>query len=81
MRECVTRARFYGLAAIGDWMAGTKKKYGHRMEPLEVVQRGGTSAVTMRLAGDFPGSPVTVQFVFTIAREDRIAGGQLLTPA
>ena len=59
---------YYGLAAIGDWMAGTKKKYGHRMEPLEVVQRGGKSAVTMRLAGDFPGSPVTVQFVFTIAR-------------
>ena len=52
MRECVTRATITGgLAAIGDWMAGTKKKYGHRMEPLEVVQRGGTSAVTMRPRG------------------------------
>ena len=59
---------YAGLAAIRDWMAGTKKKYGHRMEPLEVAQRDGKSAVTMRLAGDFPGSPVTVQFVFTLAR-------------
>jgi hypothetical protein len=61
------RRDYAGLAAIGEWMAGTRKKYAHRMEPLGTVKRGGKLAVNMRLAGDFRGSPVTVRFVFTLA--------------
>lgn len=61
------RQDYAGLAAIGEWMAGTRKKYAHRMEPLGTVKRGGKLAVNMRLAGDFRGSPVTVRFVFTLA--------------
>jgi hypothetical protein len=59
---------YAGLEAIRGWMKSTKEKYGHRLEPLEATQRGRKSAVKIRLAGDFPGSPVTVQFVFALAR-------------
>jgi hypothetical protein len=65
-----------GLAAIQQWMKDTKKKYRHRMEPLAWVESGGKTIVTNRLAGDFPGSPITLEFVFTL-EGDRIAALQI----
>jgi hypothetical protein len=53
-----------GLAAIKQWKAETKKKYQYTVEPLECVQREGKTVVTNRLAGNFPGSPVNLEFVF-----------------
>jgi hypothetical protein len=55
-----------GLAAIKQWKAETKKKYQHTIEPLESVQGDGTTVVTNRLAGDFPGSPIKFEFVFRL---------------
>ena len=55
-----------GLAAIKQWKVETKKKYQHTIEPVAVVQRGGTFIVTNRLTGNFPGSPVDLQFVFRL---------------
>ena len=53
-----------GLAAIKQWKAETKKKYQHTVEPLECVQKDGKTVVTDRLTGNFPGSPIDLQFIF-----------------
>ena len=55
-----------GLAAIKQWKAETKKKYQHRVEPLAVAQKDGKTIVTNRLTGNFPGSPIDLEFVFTL---------------
>ena len=58
---------YEGVAAIRDWMAATKKKYGHTATPLELAEHGGQSVLKARLAGSFPGSPITVNFNFVLA--------------
>ena len=58
---------YEGVAAIKNWMAATKKKYGHTIAPLELAERGGQSVLKVRLAGSFPGSPITVNFSFVLA--------------
>ena len=55
-----------GLPAIKEWKAETKKKYQHTVEPLASVERDGKIDVTVRVAGKFPGSPIDLQFVFTL---------------
>jgi len=58
---------YEGVAAIKNWMAATKKKYGHTIAPLELAARGGRSVLKARLSGNFPGSPITVNFSFVLA--------------
>ena len=53
-----------GLAAIKQWKTATRKKYQHTMEPLASARKGGKTIVTNRLTGNFPGSPIDLQFVF-----------------
>jgi len=60
-----------GLDAIKKWKAETKRKYQHTIEPLRVVEKDGAFVVTNRLTGNFPGSPIELEFVFTI-RDDKI---------
>ena len=61
-----------GLAAIKQWKAETKKKYQHTVEPLASVQKDDKTIVTNRLSGNFPGSPIELEFVFTL-KGDKIA--------
>ena len=58
---------YEGVTAIRNWMAATKKKYGHTIAPLELAERGGQSVLKVRLAGNFPGSPITLNFSFVLA--------------
>jgi SnoaL-like domain len=53
-----------GLAAIKRWKAETRKKYQHTMEPLACAQKDDKTIVTNRLTGNFPGSPIELQFTF-----------------
>jgi SnoaL-like protein len=55
-----------GLAAIKQWEAETKRKYQHTIEPLTSAQKDGKIIVTNRLTGNFPGSPIELDFVFTL---------------
>jgi hypothetical protein len=55
-----------GFPAIKDWMAETKKKYQHTVEPLSSAQKEGVIMVTCRLAGTFPGNPIKLDFVFRL---------------
>jgi diaminopimelate epimerase len=57
---------YESLAAIMEWKAETKKKYNHTVEPLKVEERDGKTVVEAKLTGDFPGSPVTVEFSFLL---------------
>ena len=55
-----------GLKAIADWQRETTKKYQHTTEPVAVFERDGKTVVTSKLSGNFPGSPVTLEFVFKL---------------
>ena len=61
-----------GLAAIKKWKAETKKKYQHTVEPLAFAEKDDKIIVINRLTGNFPGSPIDLEFVFTLER-DKIA--------
>jgi SnoaL-like domain len=67
-----------GLAAIKQWKAETRKKYQHTVEPLLCVQKDGKTIVTNRLAGNFPGSPIELEFVFTLDG-DKIVSLEILS--
>ena len=67
-----------GLAAIKQWKAETRKKYQHTVEPLASVQKDGKTMVTNRLTGNFPGSPIELEFVFTIDG-DKIVSLEILS--
>jgi ketosteroid isomerase-like protein len=67
-----------GLAAIKQWKAETRKKYQHTIEPLASVQKDGKTIVTNRLTGNFPGSPIELEFVFTLDG-DKIASLEILS--
>jgi hypothetical protein len=60
------RRTYKGLAAIKEWKAETKKKYNHTVLPLEVAQRDAGTVLKAQLAGNFPGSPVTLEFSFAL---------------
>jgi hypothetical protein len=55
-----------GLKDIAAWRRETTQKYQHTIEPVAVAARDGSTVVTSKLTGNFPGSPVTVDFVFTL---------------
>jgi hypothetical protein len=67
-----------GLQAIKQWKAETRKKYQHTVEPLLSVQKDGKTIVTNRLTGNFPGSPIELEFVFTLDG-DKIASLEILS--
>ena len=67
-----------GLAAIKQWKAETRKKYQHTLEPLASVKKGDKTIVTNRLTGNFPGSPIDLEFVFTLDG-DKIASLEILS--
>jgi len=50
-------------------MIETKQKYQHTLEPLASTQKDGKTIVTKRLTGNFPGSPIELEFVFTLDRD------------
>jgi hypothetical protein len=57
---------YKGLAAITEWKADTKKKYNHTVAPLAIASQDGKTVLKARLSGNFPGSPVTLEFSFVL---------------
>jgi hypothetical protein len=63
-----------GLAAIKAWKTAASARYSYASEPFAMEQKeDGGYAVTSRLTGNFPGSPVNLRFVF------RLEGGKIAT--
>jgi SnoaL-like protein len=58
-----------GFGAIKKWKAETKKKYQHTVDPLRIAERDDKFIATNRLVGNFPGSPIELEFVFTLDRD------------
>jgi ketosteroid isomerase-like protein len=58
-----------GLAAIRAWMKETIEKYDYKLEPIESSRNGSSAVVLVSLRGKFPGSPITLQYAFTLSGE------------
>lgn len=67
-----------GLTSIRRWIAETRAKYQHKIEPLAFVQKDAKTIVTNRLSGNFPGSPIELDFVFTL-EDDKIISLEILS--
>lgn len=63
---------YNGHAAIRAWMEKTTRKYRVTVEPTEASSDGGNWTVSGLVAGDFPGSPATLRYRFSLA-DERIA--------
>jgi SnoaL-like domain len=61
-----------GRTAIARWKAEASAKFRYSVERLGIHASGDQTTVTGRVTGDFPGSPVELQFHFTL-EGDKIA--------
>jgi hypothetical protein len=55
-----------GLKDITAWRRESTQKYQHTVEPVAVAERDGKTIVATKVSGNFPGSPVTLDFVFQL---------------
>jgi hypothetical protein len=55
-----------GLTEIAAWRRETAQKYRHTVEPVAVAERDGKVIVATKVSGDFPGSPVTLDFIYRL---------------
>ncbi len=58
-----------GVEAIRAWKAEGKAKTAYTVEPLAVSLVGKQTHVSAKVAGNFPNSPVTLNYAFTIAND------------
>jgi hypothetical protein len=56
-----------GSEAIAAWAADAGTRYRPVIAPLAIVDEGGRHRMRATVRGTFPGSPVTLQFSFTLA--------------
>lgn len=61
-----------GKDAIKLWLATTIKKYRFQFRAKDMRTQAEQMVVTMEVAGTFPGSPVTLDYHFTLTN-DKIA--------
>ena len=64
---------FTGRDAIRQWKADSSTKYTYSVEPLSISTEGDRTTVVSHLAGDFPGSPVDLRYLFVLDGQ-KIAG-------
>lgn len=62
----------HGVAAIREWAQEVSTKYRPTVEVIGLAEADGKTVVTGRVSGDFPGSPIDLRYVFTLAG-DKIA--------
>ena len=58
-----------GVSAIRAWMKETIEKYDYKVEPIESSRNGSSAVVLVSLRGTFPGSPIALQYTFTLSGE------------
>jgi hypothetical protein len=63
---------YRGLDAIKSWKREADRKYQYVLEPLDASVSDETVRLRARLTGNFPGSPVELDYTFALAN-DRIA--------
>ena len=58
-----------GKIDIERWASETIDKYKFHFRPLNAERRGNETVVSVEVSGSFPGSPVTLDYHFTVANE------------
>ena len=61
-----------GKIDIERWITTTIEKYKFKFKPLSSQQRDNETVVSVEVSGTFPGSPISLDYHFTIAN-DKIA--------
>jgi hypothetical protein len=64
---------YRGLDAIKSWSQETQTKYKYEMEALDASVSGKNVRVRAKLTGSFPGSPVELNYMFTLANDKIIS--------
>ena len=57
-----------GIDAIKAWKAATSTAYTYTVDPFALDQTGSSHVVRSRVTGNFPGSPVDLQYDFRLER-------------
>jgi hypothetical protein len=58
-----------GKIDIERWVTETIQKYKFHFKPLSADGRGAKTILSMEVSGSCPGSPVTLDYHFTIAND------------
>ncbi len=56
----------HGRDEIEKWMADSKAKYRFIAEPIETVQTSDQVLVKAKVSGDFPNSPIELEYRFEL---------------
>ena len=56
----------HGREEIAAWIAETGEKYRATMEPIDLQESDGRHILRASVRGNFPGSPVTLNFNFEL---------------
>jgi hypothetical protein len=67
----------HGRAAIARWRDATAR-FHYTSEPFSLEMSGQNTVVTSRVTGEFPGSPVTLRYRFTL-QDDSVARLEITT--
>ena len=59
----------HGKIDIGRWVTETIQKYKFQVKPLSADERGAETILSVEVSGSFPGSPITLDYHFTIAND------------
>jgi ketosteroid isomerase-like protein len=65
------REEFHGKKSIEGWVVKTIEKYKFQFKPVSVQDHDAEVVVTVEVSGTFDGSPVTLDYHFTI-KNDKI---------
>lgn len=57
---------YAGTEAIRQWLANASTQYTYTVDPVALAHDDGRIVVTSSLAGNFPGSPVDLCYLFTL---------------
>jgi hypothetical protein len=63
-------ATHQGKIDIQRWATETIEKYKFRFKPLSTEERDSETVVSIEVSGTFPGSPITLDYHFTIANDE-----------
>jgi len=55
-----------GLDEVRAWKQESQDRYRYTIDPVRLAKRDGETILTATLAGDFPGSPVELDYEFRI---------------
>ena len=58
-----------GTAEIRAWAINVRKKYEFKSEILTAAETSGLTTVTAKVSGNFPGSPVDLDFKFALNKD------------